>query len=438
MCWTGLFVSTPKAKEASESKLNSRARHTRASAILNIKMFEYEDHVLVEQQAEKIQREYFERGDAEDQAIDLDSLCMLLISDHQDHITLPCPSSYKVQNLLNAMRVPEEVAISSVGSAKKKNDIISTITQSDEIHSLGMIFWDQCCRMIFKDVTAAIENHTHISITPVHSAIGAELMEETYKCILASAAEKVEKNKVVEPVNFNVRDMPPEGLAKVRPPTCQRSQASADSLHTSSLNVTEEKQYRNRALLHIEDKVFEFFLDLEGTMVEYVNEQRLMQFKEHIIDNALTSMKDSKKLKDKWLECFPYKIGVSNKGAILKIFKMVVEKYVHMGADQFLRDFRRAHRIKRTAEHRKKVLERQKPREVKTAVCTIDDMKADTSPGKVTSHHKIINFVEKFGEAEFVKAYKRTELVTLSKAYGVSTNGGWWIQHQDQQNPAST
>lgn len=57
------------------------------------------------------------------------------------------------------------------------------------------------------------------------------------------------------------------------------------------------------------------------------------------------------------------------------IFASVIKRYVHMGTAQYLRDFRRSYDLKKTAELRKRVLQRQKKNEEKT----------DSVPFKVSS-----------------------------------------------------
>ena len=45
---------------------------------------------------------------------------------------------------------------------------------------------------------------------------------------------------------------------------------------------------------------------------------------------------------------------------IEQLYKDVINLYVNMGAAQYLRDFRRDHHIKKCAELRKRVMQRQK------------------------------------------------------------------------------
>ena len=48
------------------------------------------------------------------------------------------------------------------------------------------------------------------------------------------------------------------------------------------------------------------------------------------------------------------------------IFASVIKRYVHMGTVQYLRDFRRSYDLKKTAELRKRVLQKQKKNKEKT------------------------------------------------------------------------
>ena len=48
------------------------------------------------------------------------------------------------------------------------------------------------------------------------------------------------------------------------------------------------------------------------------------------------------------------------------MYKDVLQRYLKMGAAQYLRDFRRARNIKKSAELRKRVLQRQEKRKEKS------------------------------------------------------------------------
>lgn len=74
--------------------------------------------------------------------------------------------------------------------------------------------------------------------------------------------------------------------------------------YSETLVVTEDKQYRNRGLLHIEDLAYEFFLELEVLHVSNVNDQKLAQHKKAMIDKAVKAMKENPNLRAKWHACF--------------------------------------------------------------------------------------------------------------------------------------
>lgn len=134
--------------------------------------------------------------------------------------------------------------------------------------------------------------------------MGADLLVRIYKAVVNTAAERVRSQERNAPVLINVRDMPEEGLGKVRyvgawavkkvlsaaqkyictniksiVPSTRKSLgehrqmcflleeyiiASKEHLQCSSdypetLAITEEKDYRKAGLLHIGDSAYEFF-----------------------------------------------------------------------------------------------------------------------------------------------------------------------------------
>lgn len=48
------------------------------------------------------------------------------------------------------------------------------------------------------------------------------------------------------------------------------------------------------------------------------------------------------------------------------IYVSIIERYIHMGTAQHFRDFRRSHQLKKSAELRKRVLQRQKKNQEKS------------------------------------------------------------------------
>lgn len=109
----------------------------------------------------------------------------------------------------------------------------------------------------------------------------------------------------------------------------------------------------------------------------------------------------------------------SFKKLIDELFKDVVTRYMRMGAGQFLRDFRRAYQLKKTAEHRKRVLQRkQKIKETmdKVPFC---DFSNDRSLGKETSYARLIGYYQKHGERALKRCYSKVELQKLCRAIDV-------------------
>ena len=75
--------------------------------------------------------------------------------------------------------------------------------------------------------------------------------------------------------------------------------------YPDTLQVTENRQYRERGLLHISDSGFEFFLMLEQQRIEKINNSRLQRWKEDTLSKALEEIKEDNSLRMKWQSCFP-------------------------------------------------------------------------------------------------------------------------------------
>lgn len=157
-------------------------------------------------------------------------------------------------------------------------------------------------------------------LNSLQSTIGACMMMEVYKEVVQCVADKGQRATISEPATFDVKGMPSEGLAKVRHvgawairkvvsdhhkyvrsnmATTNKSTHSSvfrrlqiaslleehlignfESLKDSTkypetLSVTEDLQFRNRGLTHIEDHAYEFFLEAEVARVGVVNNNKL-------------------------------------------------------------------------------------------------------------------------------------------------------------------
>ncbi|XP_074624326.1 uncharacterized protein LOC141882238 [Acropora palmata] len=104
-----------------------------------------------------------------------------------------------------------------------------------------------------------------------------------------------------------------------------------------------------------------------------------------MVEEAYRKLKENDELKLKWQECFNSKDCEQRKELIQAILVSVIEGYLHMGTAQYLRDFRRNFEIKKSAELRKRVLQRQKKNQEKSDSVAFEEILKDHSPGKVSS-----------------------------------------------------
>lgn len=77
------------------------------------------------------------------------------------------------------------------------------------------------------------------------------------------------------------------------------------SKYAETLNVSEHRQFRNRGLSHIEDCVYEFFIEVEVLHVSCLNDNKLALFGEELISQTESLRKNDQQLLQKWLACFP-------------------------------------------------------------------------------------------------------------------------------------
>ncbi|KAK2555829.1 hypothetical protein P5673_022470 [Acropora cervicornis] len=134
-----------------------------------------------------------------------------------------------------------------------------------------------------------------------------------------------------------------------------------ESQHKDTLEVTEAHQYRETGLVHIEDAVYRFFMFLEKQRVHLLNDGMLRIEGANMVEEAYRKLKENNELKLKWQECFNSK----------------------------------------DCEERKEILK-------------------DRSPGKVSSHERLLHFLEKHSDASvFVRVYTKAQLISLCMAYEV-------------------
>lgn len=90
-----------------------------------------------------------------------------------------------------------------------------------------------------------------------------------------------------------------------------------------------------------------------------------------------------------------------------------------MAIGEFLRDFRRDFNVKKTEAHRKKVVERQKKKDLKTTKVSPESIKEDTSANLVNSHNRLKLMIEQQDSIFETSVYSKEEVQLLCKAYGV-------------------
>ena len=84
----------------------------------------------------------------------------------------------------------------------------------------------------------------------------------------------------------------------------QREFLETSSSNTETLSAIEVRQYRERGLLHISDKTYEFFLALEQKRVDRINTNMLAALKNDLVDDALAEMLKDANLERKFANIF--------------------------------------------------------------------------------------------------------------------------------------
>ena len=181
------------------------------------------------------------------------------------------------------------------------------------------------------------------------TVVGAEICTKIYLFFLENLARKRRSLQTEEPIPFKISEMLEEGQAKVRhvgawairkvmdkgkkyvrqnmnsltSTTIQSvyrrfnacnllennivvpfSYLAENSEYYETLQITENRQFRERGLYHISDTTFEFFLLLEQQRVDAINENRLKNLKANLVSQAVEEAKSDKTLQEKWLSCF--------------------------------------------------------------------------------------------------------------------------------------
>ena len=90
-----------------------------------------------------------------------------------------------------------------------------------------------------------------------------------------------------------------------------------------------------------------------------------------------------------------------------------------MGAGQFLKDFKRHYHVKKSAEHRKRIMQRQQVAAERKDAIPFSQIAADQSPGKTVSHCQLVAYYNKHGLSGILRVYSKESLLKLCRAYRV-------------------
>lgn len=351
---------------------------------------------------DKVVKAYFNRKENDDVAmsdiqtdmetnmaddLDLETISMLLMSEEGHMLSSP-PMWFKIKEILQDMKVPSSVVESSEGAAKSKNEVIDNLLKNDEqVELFGSILWSQCyqivvkespsssenleisarqwyerCRMLYLLMTRSDEYLTNLklvfgaqTLTSIQSAIGAEITQNVYKVFVKYAASFKQRD-LPQAIPVDVRNMPSEGLAKVRHVSAwaikkvlsNQRKYVRDNLATTilstrqsvnerlemcalieenliadyaklretttyseTLKVTEDRQYRNRGLSHI-----------EVLRVQNIHDNKLVEMKGNLIDEAIKTLVKSEALQEKWISCFTANVVDEKKVIINRITEL--------------------------------------------------------------------------------------------------------------------
>ena len=102
---------------------------------------------------------------------------------------------------------------------------------------------------------------------------------------------------------------------------------------------------------------------------------------------------------------------------VLHLFNDVVTRYVKMWVGEFLREFRRDVKLKKTEAHQMKVVEKKK--DLVSSKVALESIKKDTSVNKGNSHRRLMTMLDQQESIFQSNVYSKSELQLLCKAYGL-------------------
>ena len=139
----------------------------------------------------------------------------------------------------------------------------------------------------------------------------------------------------------------------------QSANIHESSAYKDTLTVTDVKQYRSNALVYVNDKAFEFFMELEQKRINTLCHENLNSLKGNMLYLGIDGVKRNCNLKCKWINLFDLVAEEEKQDEADVLYSKIVEKYFHMGAGQYIRDYRRDYNVTKTEAHRKRVQEKK-------------------------------------------------------------------------------
>lgn len=194
---------------------------------------------------ERLIKSYFERGEPDDRALDLYTVFALLSEGGNDSVLKYPPPDFDLKAMLREMKIMEPLS----EFAKVQNEELETlIHQNHSAQLMGQIMWCRAAQIVVEETICnpdelvispkqwtADTRELYLLITRSSSfvrdlqlffqtttltlnqtTIGAEIMMNVYKRVVGAVAAIVANKEASSPVNIDVKEMPIEGLAKVR------------------------------------------------------------------------------------------------------------------------------------------------------------------------------------------------------------------------------
>lgn len=191
----------------------------------------------------------------------------------------------------------------------------------------------------------------------VKKSISSQIAIDIYWKFMDHLSKVVKKEMEITPMQFNVQEMSAAGRAKLRHVgawavrkvlersrkyvreniftensyTLQKvyeqqckcelleeyivvpfSQIENTTKFPETLEVTENRQYRSRGLLHISDSSYMFFVALESLRVSLMNNAKLSVHRDKMVEAAHNEMTKNESLKLEWKKCFSSEIDKHN------------------------------------------------------------------------------------------------------------------------------